>query len=111
MKKTKDLVQALLAEEGELTPEQQALRASKGLNTAPDPLPGADAAIDADEDEVEEEDPEVAMEETLVELLTDAGFRVQTFEHAGILTRNRGVVARGPQGKFQISIVEDRRGY
>jgi len=37
--------------------------------------------------------------------------RVETFEEAGVLTRNRGLVVRlGDGTKYQITIVEDRRG-
>lgn len=38
--------------------------------------------------------------------------RVETFEEAGILTRDRGPVVRLEDGtKYQITIVEDRRGW
>jgi hypothetical protein len=38
--------------------------------------------------------------------------RIQTFEEAGILTRNRGLVIRLEDGtKYQITIVEDERGW
>jgi hypothetical protein len=38
--------------------------------------------------------------------------RVSTFEEAGVLTRNRGLVVALTDGtKFQIEIIEDRRGW
>jgi hypothetical protein len=38
--------------------------------------------------------------------------RVETFEEAGVMTRNRGLVVRMEDGtKFQIEILEDRRGW
>lgn len=38
--------------------------------------------------------------------------RVSTFEEAGIMTRNKGVIVRlDDNTKFQIEIVKDRRGY
>lgn len=37
--------------------------------------------------------------------------RVSTFEEAGVLTNNRGLVVKLADGtKFQITVVEDRRG-
>jgi hypothetical protein len=85
-----------------------------------DPGLAAKFGHDSDEpDEVEGHDPdneidlnaESSMEEALLNLLQGEGYRCQTFESAGILTNNKGVVAKGQLGKFQITIVEDRRGY
>lgn len=45
-------------------------------------------------------------------LLADQGYRVQSFEDAGLLTRNKGLVVRTPDGKkFQLTVVHDNRGY
>ena len=57
---------------------------------------------------------EIEMETMLYEMLQDEDAapevrRVQTFEEAGVLTRNRGVVVRTADGStFQISIVKSR---
>lgn len=55
---------------------------------------------------------EHAFEEELKELLLENGAnRVSTFEEAGIMTRNAGLVVHINKKKFQLTIVEDRRGY
>ena len=57
---------------------------------------------------------EIEFETMLYEVLQDDVTvpeisRVQTFEEAGLLTRNRGVVVRTADGStFQISIVQSR---
>lgn len=57
---------------------------------------------------------ETEMETMLYEMLNDEDAapevrRVQTFEEAGVLTYNRGVVVRTADGStFQISIVKSR---
>lgn len=50
---------------------------------------------------------EESFEETLRALLeetTGQELRVQTFEEAGVLTYNKGLVVRGPAGEFQLTI-------
>ena len=84
-----------------------------------DPGLAAKFGHDSGEPEDEGHDPdneidlnaESSMEEALVNLLQAEGYKCQTFKSAGILTNNKGVVAKGQLGKFQITIVEDRRGY
>lgn len=57
---------------------------------------------------------EIDFETMLYELLQDEDVapeigRVQTFEEAGLLTDNRGVVVRTRDGReFQVSIVQSR---
>ena len=57
---------------------------------------------------------EIELETMLYELLQDGEAspeigRVQTFEEAGLLTNNRGLVVRTEDGQeFQITIVESR---
>lgn len=59
----------------------------------------------------EERDAAASFEGFLAETLEDAGCRIQTFADAGVMTRNSGLVVRHGDKKFQVTIVEDRRGY
>ena len=57
---------------------------------------------------------EKSFETRLARLLDGAlgrsGGRVETFEDAGVLTRNRGLVVKLGNGqRFQVEILEDRR--
>ena len=101
--KTKDLIEKLLAENPDgATP------------TPPTPPQRPSQALDDEEGDPDNEfvmNAEGQMEALLMEVLQREGFRCSTFEQSGIMTRNNGVVARGQLGKFQITIVEDRRGY
>ena len=65
-----------------------------------------------DEPESEPEDPEKAMETALANILMDVNeFRsVDTFEDAGLMTHNHGLVIRTRDGnRFQLTIVQSRR--
>jgi hypothetical protein len=58
-----------------------------------------------------EEDGEKEFETKLRDILEGEGMRTSTFDEAGILTRNKGLVVRDGDKKYQLTIVEDRRGY
>jgi len=94
-------------------PEPEATQDPEIERTAPwgnphDPRP--DPSYPDPEDE--ERDPELSFQETLREILDDTGEfrRISTFEEAGLLTRNRGLLVRTKSGEaFQVSIVHDTR--
>lgn len=53
---------------------------------------------------------EERMTVTLGGLLEEQGCRVRSYEDAGVMTRNNGLVVQHPEfGNFQITVVEDRR--
>jgi hypothetical protein len=66
----------------------------------------------------EHDNPDAMDEEAVQELLCDLldqhtndepDLRVTTFENAGVMTLNRGLVVRAPDGgEFQVSIVRSR---
>jgi len=84
------------------------------------PAEGADLPDEEEESPDIDLNAEADLQERLIELLKEVGYIANSFEHAGILTRNYGVVIRPPRqgtlpegwpdSKFQITIVEDRRG-
>jgi len=53
------------------------------------------------------DNPEARFEAELADAIdSEIGAQVETFESAGIMTRNRGLVVRTQYGKFQVSIVQ-----
>jgi hypothetical protein len=71
----------------------------------------ADDEGDPDFTDTPEEDGEKEFETKLRDILEGEGMRTSTFDEAGILTRNKGLVIRDGDKKYQLTIVEDRRGY
>jgi hypothetical protein len=90
-----------------------------GLATKINEQLGSDEDFDDDafgpEDEPEvDTNPEAGLCELLRDALAETGMvkSVETFEAAGIMTRNSGLIVRlGDGTKFQVTVVHDNRGY
>lgn len=137
--KPNDLVEKLLGEEGDLPPGSPG-RMARGTSTnaAGEQVAGdfegdevyrqrqamaASAASMDDDDEEEEDDDsdnefefesETHFRQQLGEMIEEnmPGVRISSFEEAGVLTRNEGlIVSTQNGGRFQITIVEDRGRY
>lgn len=101
-------VKAILGEDAEDDFDAKSIRRAGNL-------PPPDEELD-DDDVDPNNEIDLNAEEGFQTLLRDilearGGMRVSTFEEAGIMTRNKGLVVKTPDSKFQLTIVEDRRGY
>lgn len=69
---------------------------------------GVDDTGDADPEDAKNEinlNDATEMAQLLQDLLHDEGYKIASFEEAGLLTRSTGLVVTGALGKFQITIV------
>lgn len=122
-KKPEDLVEKLLNEAPGDVPPGSPGRMARGETTnaagervAGDfqPPAGDDEDVDDGDDDNEIDfNSEEEFAEQLSELIEEniPGARVSSFREAGVLTRNEGFIVRTPNGKYQVTVVEDRRGY